>query len=61
MKKRGMRRLYHGLHKTARKRSNRFGDLFTGDHSTEIPGWRNCTTIQPLEKDDEVSPKEEAA
>lgn len=41
--------MYAGLHKTGRKRSGRFMGLTTVDHSKEIPGWRNCTTIKPLE------------
>lgn len=49
--KTGLRRMYAGLHKTGRKRSGRFMGLTTVDHSKEISGWRNCTTIKPMEDD----------
>lgn len=48
--KSGIRRLFTGLHKTSRNRSNRYMELSPATKSKEIPGWRNCTTIKPLEE-----------
>lgn len=50
MKKRGFRRLYASLHRTDRKRSARHIELAPSQLMSEIPGWRRCTTIKPLEE-----------
>jgi hypothetical protein len=52
MMRRGFRRLYAKLHQTDRKRSARHIQLAPGQLMSEIPGWRKCTTIKPLEPDD---------
>jgi hypothetical protein len=48
--KRGVLRLYQGIHKTARKRAGRATGLQSVDHTKEIPDWWKCTTLQPLEE-----------
>lgn len=37
------------LHRTDRKRSGRHMTLAPGTEMAEVPGWRKCTTIKPLE------------
>lgn len=46
----GFRKLYRTLHKTSRKRSERQMELVVCPLSKEIPNWRKCTTIKPLEE-----------
>jgi hypothetical protein len=46
----GFRRLYSSLHRTDRKRSARQHELAPSQLMSEIPGWRKCTTIKPMEE-----------
>lgn len=50
--KSGIRRLFKGLHKTGRNRAGRYTELGPVTELKEIPGWRKCTTIKPMEVDD---------
>ena len=50
--KSGIRRLFKGLHKTGRNRAGRYTELGPATVLKEIPGWRNCTTIKPMEVED---------
>lgn len=45
--KHGLRRLYTGIHKTSRKRSERIAAIGFDPLSVEVPGWRKCTTLVP--------------
>ncbi len=51
--KSGIRRLFKGLRKTSRNRAGRYTDLGPATELKEIPGWRNCTTIKPMEVHDD--------
>lgn len=46
--KKGLRRLYTCLHKTDRRRTAVHLELVPSNLSTEVVGWRKCTTLQPL-------------